>query len=220
VLKETPTIKVKHFLNAADAVDFINSQDNKRRICLLTDYELLNQKLNGLELINRTQIKRAILVTSYYDKLEIREKAAKFSIKILPKSLNFAVPIYFKDNKIIENKNVDMVWVDDAQEFIDGFIEKYYKHLSIDTYYDPNLFLDNFYHYPLNTKIVLDMFYYNDITFINDGLTIAKELHKVGYNNLYLTTAEMIPQDKIPDYLTVIQKNHFKHMSNLDKLQK
>ena len=64
------------------------------------------------------------------------------------------------------------------------------------------------------------MLYYDDIIFIKDGLTIAKELHENGYTNLFMTTAEIIPQDKIPDYLTVILKNDLPNMAKLDKLQK
>lgn len=150
---------------------------------------------------------------------KVKKAANKDHIKILPKSLVFAVPINLTSAIIPQSKKVDMVWVDDAKELIDSFINHYYKDLTIHKYYDPLLFLDNYLQYPLDTKIILDMLYYDDIIFIQDGLTIAQELHENGYTNLFMATAEIVPQDKIPDYLTVILKNDLANMSKLNKLK-
>ncbi|MCC2645566.1 MAG: hypothetical protein K0R94_1344, partial [Burkholderiales bacterium] len=74
---------------------FINNltDEEKKSIFLLTDYELLKQNLNGLDIINKTKIERSILVTSYHNDREIRDYAINLGIKILPKELAFAVII-------------------------------------------------------------------------------------------------------------------------------
>lgn len=60
----------------------------------LIDYELLNQKNTGLEIIEFLEIaKQSILVTSRYEESAIRKKASQLGLKILPKSLAGFVPI-------------------------------------------------------------------------------------------------------------------------------
>ncbi len=119
-----------------------------------------------------------------------------------------------------KSKKVDMVWVDDAREFISDLITKYYAHLKVDFYYDPADFLKDVEQYPLDTKIILDGFYCDDsgFTIIADGITIAKKLHVAGYNNLYLTSSEDIPEQVLPNYVTFISKHDTENMLILDKL--
>ncbi len=221
IINESPNIQVKHFIDGIEAINFINSftELEKQKICLLSDYELLKQKVNGLDVIQQTQIKRSTLVTSYYNDVEIRNIANKDNIKVLPKSLAFAVPINLTTIVLPCSKKVDMVWIDDAKEFVDSLVRQHYKHLDIDKYYDPFLFMDNYRQYPLDTRIILDMFYYEDITLVKDGLSMAKELHENGYTNLFIATGELTSQDKIPYYLKLILKNDSKNMSQLNVLE-
>src|SRR6185437_9270648 len=161
-LAKIPEIKVKHFSEGFDAINFINSLPSleKEKICLLADYELLHQGINGLEVIEKTKIKRSCLVTSHYANADIREDAANLRVKILPKQLAFAVPIIL-DKKIEPgSKKVDMVWVDDARWFIRDWKQRF-ANLVIDAYYDPDSFLEDVYQYPLDTKIILDRNYYD-----------------------------------------------------------
>lgn len=86
-------IQVKHFRDGVEAINFINgfSDESKENIYLLTDFELLEQKVNGIDVIVQTKVKRTLLVTSYYTDSKIRDLAINSQIKLLPKNLAFAV---------------------------------------------------------------------------------------------------------------------------------
>ncbi|MDR1057745.1 MAG: PAS domain-containing protein [Coxiellaceae bacterium] len=86
-------VRVKHFLIGNRAVDFINAFPEKEKIFLLTDYELLKQDINGIDIIMKTNMKRSILVTSHYAEVELRNTAIKNGIKMLPKQLTSDVPL-------------------------------------------------------------------------------------------------------------------------------
>lgn len=90
-----PNLLLKHFEQGAEVIKFLNQlpEEEKQKIFLLTDYELLNQKLNGLDIINKTGIKRSVLVTSHHNDQEIRDLAMSSNTKILPKELAFAATI-------------------------------------------------------------------------------------------------------------------------------
>jgi PAS domain S-box-containing protein len=90
-----PDIIRQHFEQGREAISFINdlTKEDKKKVLLLTDYELLKQKLNGLDIINKTNVKRSILVTSHHNSQEIRDLAKLTNTKILPKELAFAVNI-------------------------------------------------------------------------------------------------------------------------------
>ena len=219
VLEKLPTLQVKHFLIGSEAINFINAltAEEKKHICLLTDYELLNQDLNGLDIIEQTGIKRSTLVTSHYAKAEIQNLGTNLHTKILPKELAYAVSIKI-DKKIKPgSRKVDMVWIDDQPGFIDSIIKQHYSHLTIDRYEEPLTFMEDVAQYPLNTRIILDL-YYNKAGIYNiDGFTVARQLHEIGYSNLYLLAGEEISSDKIPEFLTVILKNDTLGLSRLDK---
>ncbi|MCC2625458.1 MAG: kinD [Burkholderiales bacterium] len=97
----SPYVRRKHFEQGSEAISFLNqlTEEEKKNVLLLTDYELLKQKLNGLDIINKTKIERAILVTSHHNSQKIRERAANLEVKILPKELAFAV-ILKLDHKV------------------------------------------------------------------------------------------------------------------------
>lgn len=95
VVEQIPGLKIVHFSYAKEAIDFINKLPitEKPNIFLLTDYELLNQNLNGLEVIEQTKIARSILVTNHHANSKIIESALYLKVKVLPKDLAFAVKI-------------------------------------------------------------------------------------------------------------------------------
>ncbi len=220
IIEKIPEIKVKHFKKGLEAIGFINSHSDKEKedIYLLTDYELLDQNLNGLEIIKQTNIKHALLVTSYYANVKIRELAINAQVKLLPKILAFKVKIKADKKLVHGSRIVDMVWLDDDKGFIDGIIKEEYKHLKVDTYGDPISFLEDVYQYPINTRIILDHYFYDfDINCELDGVKVAKELYDRGFNNLILTTGER-PYQAVPDYLKIVLKKDLKKLYNLDKI--
>jgi signal transduction histidine kinase len=82
-----------HFTQGQEAVDYINASADKDKLVLLTDYELLKQPLNGVDVIKRTGLKRVIVVTSHYDDKQLRDCITDKPIKVLPKQLAWQVPI-------------------------------------------------------------------------------------------------------------------------------
>lgn len=89
-------IKLVHLSTAAEALAWHkehnkNGEDNA---LYLFDYELLGETHTGLSLIEKLQIQdRAILVTSRYEEIPIREKCTKLCTRVIPKGLAEFVPI-------------------------------------------------------------------------------------------------------------------------------
>ena len=94
-LTTNPSIQLHHFTHGQKAFDFLNklSSEEKNRVIFLSDYELMNQDRNGLQIIEASQITQAILVTSYYSNPKVREAAAKLNVSILPKQMAAVIPI-------------------------------------------------------------------------------------------------------------------------------
>lgn len=90
-----PNIWRRHFESGMDVVQFLNNLTDveKKKVFLLTDYELLKQGLHGLNVIEKTKVERSILVTSHYNNRSVKELAAMTNTKILPKLLAAKVKI-------------------------------------------------------------------------------------------------------------------------------
>lgn len=222
ILADFPSLQVKYFVYAREAIDYIHnlSNEQKENIFLLTDYELLNQNMNGLDVVKGTGIHRAILVTSHASNPEIQEKVLHAGIKALPKELTHAVSILV-DKKIAKwSREVDIVWVEDQKEFVDDMVREYYGHLKVDVYYEPDGFMADVNQYPLDTRFILDTNYYAEdgAPYLLDGFAIAKKLHEIGYTKIILFAGEAVKATKIPPYLTVVLKNDLVRRKSLDKV--
>lgn len=88
-----PKIKIKHFISGIEAEEFINSIKTQEYLLLLSDFRLIKQKINGLQIIEKTKLKRAVLVTSYYTDRKILNTVNKLKIKVLPKVMMAEIPI-------------------------------------------------------------------------------------------------------------------------------
>jgi hypothetical protein len=222
ILVQFPTLQVKYFTYAKEAIEYINSLNNeqKENVFLLTDYELLNQDMNGLDVVKAVDIQRALLVTSHAASPEIQEKVLQSGIRAIPKELTHAVSILV-DKKILKHSRmVDMVWVEDQKEFVDDMIREFYNHIKVDVYYEPNGFMEDIHQYPSDTRFILDTNYYTEAgkAYLLDGFAIAKKLHEMGYTKLILFAGEAVKPEKIPPYLTVVLKNDLERRKNLDKI--
>ena len=94
-LRMYPTLDVHHFKQGQEVLAFFNALNpkDKNRVVFLSDYELLRQAKNGLQIIEESGIKNTTLVTSYYTNVQIRDKAIQLGVKILPKQMASIVPI-------------------------------------------------------------------------------------------------------------------------------
>jgi len=95
VLANNPKMKLIHFTEGDKLIAFLATlnQTEMSKVYLLSDYELLNQKRNGLDIIEQQQIKQAVLVTSHYANDSVIARAKKLNIVVLPKRLASKVPI-------------------------------------------------------------------------------------------------------------------------------
>jgi signal transduction histidine kinase/CheY-like chemotaxis protein len=84
---------IHHFTQGQEAIDYLNGLTDKDKVVLLTDYELLNQPIDGIDVIKQTEINRSIVVTSHYDDKRLREYLDSTDVKILPKQLVHQVSI-------------------------------------------------------------------------------------------------------------------------------
>lgn len=222
VLEKNPTLKIEHFYQGKDAVAYINNltPEQKQDVFLLTDFELLEQGINGLEVVAQTNMHRAILVTSYSSYSDRQMEVTKLGIKMLPKELASSVIIKV-DKKIPKwSKRVDMVWVEDQAWLVDDLVTRHYSHLKVDKYYDPMNFMEEVHQYPLDTRIILDTYYESSdgtVQYDVTGYDLARELHALGYTKLIIYTGED-PGGRAPEYLTVAKKTDQYVTENMDKL--
>lgn len=217
--KSAPYLKRKHFREAHEVVLFIDNLETaeKNKIFLLTDYELLRQDLNGLDVIHKTGITNSILVTSHHNNLEVRNLAKLNGTKILPKPLASEVLINIYDmpqpvSTVVMQANVDLVIIDDDKEFVSAFKRLIAnENKTMDIYFSTQEFVDNIKRYSKDTMILIDnSFGKKDIT----GIEFANQLHMQGFEQLYLFSGRDYSGDNsLPSFLTPILK------TDIDKIK-
>lgn len=197
-------ISLKHFHLGVDAINFIATTPDKRKIFLLADFELLKQNLTGLQVIEKTNIQHSILVTSHYTDQKIRDLATTTKTKILPKQLASEITIHINDKSTpSSNEVIDAVIIDDEKMFVDALASQLsLKGKKIDVYYNPTLFLKNLLKYPKNTKIFMD----NSMQHETTGLELAKLLNENNYTQLYMISCRDFSPHEIPSYLKLMAK--------------
>ncbi len=91
------SVTLDHFYEPLAFTEYCKTSRSENDL-FLVDYELINSKETGLDLIERLDLKRqAILVTSRYEDSEIRERIRDLKIKIIPKSFAPHIPISIKE---------------------------------------------------------------------------------------------------------------------------
>lgn len=220
ILSKMPNLHIKHFSEGSAVLEYINGLTllEKKHIFLLTDYELLKQTDNGLDIIIKSGIglQRTILVTSHYANKTVLKKAAAIGVKILPKQLALEVlvkveaapPQHARPSGHLTN----LVLVDDNVLFTKA-IQLYLKNRSkIDIYHNPHEFIKRLHKYPMHTRICLD----NDFKLPNiDGITLIKRLHKQGYTNLCLLSGKNFQPSELPDDVKFVMKTDLESISKL-----
>jgi len=212
-------LNIHNFKSGEEAMGFINSLNPEERaiVFLLSDYELINQELNGLQIIDQLSMhNRCLLVTSHYNSQKVRNLATQAGIKILPKQLASEIPIKIEEKEIKSDignlKKVELVIIDDDQILADSlanFLKE--RFTGVEAYYHPNHFLKNLSRYAKDTIICMD----HDFKAQIDGIELAKQLNEAGYTKLYLFSGKTFEEGELPDYLTLLLKGD---MDALDKL--
>lgn len=174
---------------------------------MLTDYELIGQSLNDLDVIEKAKMQRAILVTSHYENQEIIQRAIHLKIKILPKMLASQIKLVATDKRsaISQSKKsicVDLVYLDDDKSLLEALNWFYQsKNKTLKTYHSADALLAEISLYPKDTKICTDYTLSPTVT----GVEVTKILHKQGYTNLYLCTGNQLKQADLPSYLHLLK---------------
>jgi len=207
-------VTIKHFKLGQEAISFINdSRIDKNKVVLLADFELLKQKLNGLDVVKETKIANSILVTSHFKVQAVQRQAIAMGTKLLPKELVSDAPIRLlnrgeKSTEVTEEAEASniVVLVEDNRMAADGLVSLFSKYgKEVYVYYNGNEFLKNFKKYPKNAHMCLD-YTLGDMT----GVDIGKKLHRLGYDKLYLFTGwddfVLNEREKIPKYIRVFSK--------------
>ena len=221
-LKETiaacSEIQLVHFYDGVQAVDFINnaSVEDQQRMLLLTDYELSEQALNGLDVVQQAKAMRAFLVTSHYEDPDIQGRAIDLGVKIIPKQSATMIPIRvdnsFNYNAVTEAlergplKNVDIIVIDDNEAFAQLLVLNFEGIGKVaEAYSDPRKLLKEVTQYRKDTRICMD----NDLGGGGhmNGIELAKALHALGYSQLYLLSGSVFAPGELPDYLTALVKS-------------
>lgn len=93
--EQAPDTVVHLYGSGTDALLFLDklSLEQKNKTIVLADYELLGQDFNGLQLIEKSRIKRSFLVTSHYNNHEVLNELKKTNVKLLPKLFISEIPI-------------------------------------------------------------------------------------------------------------------------------
>lgn len=181
-------IRKFHFSSPDSIGEWINANDNANTI-FLVDYEYLNHKVNGLDIIQKHGIESSsYLITSRFEEKPIQEKCGKFNIGLIPKSMAILIPLHIdtcteahvlntniSDNILIDDDElIRMIWKSSAQG----------HGMDLNTYSCPERMFENIDTINKNTTFFIDSRLENGIK----GEDVAQKLFDLGYQNLYLAT--------------------------------
>jgi hypothetical protein len=124
---------------------------NPFKVIYLVDYELINQNVTGLDLIEELGIaKQAVLVTSRYEETHLIERCNKIGTKLIPKTMAGFVPL-----EIMKEKEFfDCVLIDDDQLVHSTWkFAAENKGKAFAGFYNPNDFFKSCEQLDLNSKI-------------------------------------------------------------------
>jgi len=205
MLNSNHNITLRHFTDSKECIEYINQSSHAEKITLLADYELINQDMNGLDVITQIKNHQSVLVTSHYEDNDIIKRAILLNTKILPKLLAPNVKITLNSDMVFNNsqENADLVLLEDSKE-VSSVVTFLYtrknKHIIVHhTVYE---LLDNIHKISLDTKICLD---YNLNCPVN-GIDVAKLLHLKGYRNIYLASGFDFKSNDVPEYVKILDK--------------
>ena len=200
---ENAGIEVKHVSHEAELKQW-HSKHHKPSTLYLVDYELSGGDRSGLDLINDLGVEtQAVLVTSRSEESAIIEKCVRLGIRLLPKSSASWVPLVIRERA----GSVDGILIEDDEALGIAWktsAETRGKRLQV--FRSPAPFLSIAHSVDRATPVYID----SNLGVGEKGEEIAKRLHAMGFENLYLTTGDPIEHcepwlkgvlDKTPPWL-------------------
>lgn len=192
------------FTSTNEFIDWFNTQESTKTYnCIfLIDYEFINQKINGLELIEKLNLHlhlspKTMLVTSRYDDPNIQARCRKLNIKLIPKSMAGLIPIAIEKYKIKfdwilidDDTLVQQTWNMQAREMNVKFIG----------FLNFNEFKRNEDLFDSDSTIYIDSMLGRDSVGVQiKGEHLAEEIFLSGFRHIYITTghnADFIQKNK------------------------
>ncbi|HFD2311292.1 TPA: ATP-binding protein, partial [Legionella pneumophila] len=174
-------VKMFHFYNAIDLLQY--KVDPEIPVLYLVDYELLADVKNGLDVIEELNLNgKAILVTSCFEDIAIRNRCENIGVKIIPKSYVPYIKIIETPKKehintvvfIDDDEMMRMTWIFAAEE----------AGQCISTYSSFDEFINEINNYGENTLIYIDSDLGNNVR----GEDCAKLLFDKGFIDVHLAT--------------------------------
>ncbi len=188
-------IQIQSYTSGEEFKAAVKSIDGRRPVAVfLIDYELLNQKQNGLDIIQELNLgKNAILVTSRYEEKYVRERAEKLQVKLIPKSMAGFISIEVanietetkKTTPGLNNKITTTILIDDDDliRLVWGEAAKS-KKMPFEAHANADEVLGKLDNYSIDSTFYIDSNLKNDVK----GEDVAKKLYDNGFTNLYLAT--------------------------------
>lgn len=201
----TAPIVFLSFTSTNDFIDwFKNQESTKINNCIfLIDYEFINQKINGLELIEKLSLhlhlnQMTMLVTSRYDDPNIQARCRKLNIKLIPKSMAGLIPISIEKSKL----KYDWILIDDDTLMQQTWnIQAREINVKFIGFLNFNEFKLNQDLFDLDSTIYIDSMLGRDSVGVEiKGEHLAEEIFLSGFQHIYITTGQS------PD---LIQKNKY-----------
>ncbi|MBP9680198.1 MAG: HAMP domain-containing histidine kinase [Bacteriovorax sp.] len=200
-------IEIAMFSSALEFENWFSLQNREliERMIFLFDYELSNQSMTGLDIVEKYQLqKKSILVTSRYEEVNLRKHSEDLKLKIIPKGMLGIVPIeineisidsFYSRCLIDDDALVRMTWEWAAKK--DNI-----KFLACDSL---SAFQEQIMKVNIDTEIYIDVNLANNIM----GQDVADILFKQGFKKIYFATGyDPTTLTDIPNYiLGVIGKN-------------
>ncbi|KAB8033569.1 sensor histidine kinase [Fluviispira multicolorata] len=179
-LKQEYNIKIIHFSNPENVISWFTTE-NIENIIFLCDYEFINHKMNGLDLVSKLNTHlQTILVTSRFEEEGFREKCEKMGIKMIPKNLAYFVPI-----KMLPAKEKPYAILIDDDLFIHTIWRATAAEKNIRYFQSAESFMNEVERFDKSTPLYID-------SHLGEGLNgedVAKKIYEMGFRDIYLATS-------------------------------
>ena len=193
-------IPIEHYYSAEA---LLSSYDAISEDCLLlSDYELLGEKITGLDCIKKLgAYKNSILVTARFEEVSISRAAQERGILFLPKSMALTVPITFNQ---CEGKQVVLI---DDDDLIHMNWRREGKKLGVDvkTFFSVEDFIRVASQFSLKTPIYID-------SYLGDGFkgeVLSEEIYKKGFQELFISTGYRAQDISCPYWIKKVNGKSF-----------
>lgn len=180
-------LNITHFYTGDDFIAWYDEYKDQS-ILVFSDYELIGEKKSGLDILEEVGVgKSGILITSYYENVDIIERCVNNNIRLMPKELVAYIPIRAEkySQEISGEKKYDLILIDNDQNLCATW-----ELAALSSDKNLGVFNEISQLESILDTIALDTALYIDSD-LGDGVKgedFAKELYKKGYNNIYLTT--------------------------------